>query len=60
MPISPNKPDDEKLPEEVKLPSVYATENVPEFVAGVIVPSQRNGPSGSLRGTTSRGAPDAV
>lgn len=47
VPTSPKLPAESNFPCAEKLPSLYATENVPEFVAGDISPSQWRGPIGS-------------
>jgi hypothetical protein len=47
VPISPNKPEELKLPWAIKLPSLWETENVPEFVAIHISPAQSNALIGS-------------
>jgi hypothetical protein len=61
VPISPKLPDELKLPTAAKLPSLYATEKVPEFVAIHIFPDQVKGLRGSLDvGRTLRGMLDFV
>jgi hypothetical protein len=59
VPISPKLPEELKLPVAAKLPSAYATEKVPEFVA--VLSAQLNGLSGSRDvGRTLRGEPTWV
>ena len=54
-------PEELKLPVAEKLPSLWATEKVPEFVAFHILPAQWNALSGSWEaGTIVRGMPDFV
>jgi hypothetical protein len=61
VPISPKFPEELKLPCAEKLPSLYAREKVPEFVAIHISPAQLKGLSGSAEvGRTWRGMPDFV
>ena len=54
-------PEELKLPVAEKLPSLWATEKVPEFVAIHILPAQWNALSGSCDvGSIVRGLPDFV